>query len=467
MRPILTLLRKDLACFFTDRAAVGMTFLVPTILIYILGNVFGLNGSATPGPSGVTLAVVNESSEAVASELIEALKNEPTFRIRQSQKDEQGIEQPLTEDSVRAAIRNNKYRYALVLPADLVPKDGFGVRLKFISNPQNDIEAQMVNGMLQKTVFSNVPQLLGKSLTETARRHVGQDNYDRFCETVAGAVSGTFGEDREEVLKRMKEGLYLPGSGAKKKASAQITDPTLRRLDPDSDTSEKKKEAKTNDLFSDIISIETEQVVGKDVKNASASRVVGGYAVMFLLFAVGAASISLFEEKKSGILSRMLSTPVTRGHILGAKFLYGTLLGLLQIGTLFLVGHLLYDLELPRHAIPLFVTTLFTAFACSAFGLFVTALAPSTMAAHGLNTLLVLTMSSIGGAWFPVSFMPEFIQHLSRLTLVYWSIDGFISVLWAGKGVLQLLPTLGILTLYTGLLLSVALWRFNRGHLFD
>ena len=60
MRIILTLLRKDFANFIRDKAAVSLTFLVPIALIYIFGQVFGLNRKDT-GPTGIRLAVVNQS----------------------------------------------------------------------------------------------------------------------------------------------------------------------------------------------------------------------------------------------------------------------------------------------------------------------------------------------------------------------------------------------------------------------
>jgi ABC-2 type transport system permease protein len=75
-------------------------------------------------------------------------------------------------------------------------------------------------------------------------------------------------------------------------------------------------------------------------------------------------------------------------------------------------------------------------------------------------------MSAIGGAWFPTSLMPEFIQKLSKLTLVYWAMEGFSQVLWANASFTELLPTLGILGGITAVVMSVALWRFNRGKLF-
>ena len=77
-----------------------------------------------------------------------------------------------------------------------------------------------------------------------------------------------------------------------------------------------------------------------------------------------------------------------------------------------------------------------------------------------------MLMSAIGGAWFPSTFMPEFIQQFSKLTLVYWSMEGFSAVLWAGQSFTQILPILGVLGAITATVMAITVWRFNRGTLF-
>ena len=64
---------------FRNRAALVLTFLVPISLIYIFGQVFGLNRKDT-GPSGISLGVVNASDNPAAKKLVAALKAEPAFR---------------------------------------------------------------------------------------------------------------------------------------------------------------------------------------------------------------------------------------------------------------------------------------------------------------------------------------------------------------------------------------------------
>ncbi len=467
MRNLLVLFRKDFLNFWRDRAAVIITFLVPMVLIYIFGFVFGLNKTGDAGPTGIDLAVVNLSSDPGALDLVNALKAEKTFHVITTTHDPHGQPRPLTEADVRAALHNNAYRFALIIPRDLIPDEGFGIHLKFLSNPRNEVETQTVNGVLQKTIFSNVPTLLGRSLQKSARRFVGGPRLEAFNRHLADSIADTFGGDRNRIFHNIEAGGFGIATDEPKPH-----DPALRTLDPASTPGTPSPDAKkatsaVGDAFTRIIHIETEQVAGKDVKNPMAARLVGGYAIMFLLFAASGSSTSLFDEKKAGLFQRLLSGPVTRGQILGAKFLFGVVLGLLQLVVLFVAGHLMYDLGLWQHLIPLLVVSLCAAAACSAFGMLIAAVSPTQGAAQGLTTFLVLTMSAIGWAWFPVSFMPAFIQKISHLTVVYWSVEGFTDVLWAGQSLGDILPTLGALAAISAIIMAVALWRFNRGRIFD
>ena len=447
MRLILTLLHKDFMRLFRDKAALSLTFIVPLALIYLFGQIFGVNQKDT-GPNGIPLAVVNQSDNPAAARLLAALQAEPAFRVLTKHVNADQTTRPLTEDDLRPMMRNNEFRFALVIPADLMRADEIGLHLKILSNPRNEIETQTVNGILQKTIFSNVPQLLGRSLQARAKAYLGSPALSRFNGSIAGTVATTFGGDPAVIQRDIEQGNFgfgelaagsaAPGGG---KAGA--------------------------DIFSRIVKIDSEQVVGREVKAPAATRIVGGWAMQFLLFALSASAGALFYEKEQGLFQRVLSTPASRAHILWSKFLYGVTLGLVQLVVLFLAGRWLYGIDVEHHLLFLVLVCIFAAAACTAFGMLLAAVSPSPDAARGLATLLILLMSAVGGAWFPVSFMPEFIQRISKFTLVYWSMEGFQQVLWADASFGELLPTLGILGGITAGVMAVAVWRFNRGPLFD
>lgn len=445
------LFHKTLPRFLANKTAVALTFIVPIAMIYIFGWVFGLHRKDTP-PAGIALAVVNESGSPAAQKLVDVLKAEKAFRVITMFENPDRTTRPLVAADLRPLIEKNAFRFALIIPQEVGSGSSFGVHLKFLSNPVNEIESQMVGGLLQKAVFSHVPELLGQSLQGKAREWIGEKRFNAFNDSLADAIAAGFGGDRDQIRREMERGdfgLSRLMSGASSQAGKSTGASTGQ------------------DFFSRIISIENEQVVGKNVKSPTATRVVGGWAIMFLMFALNGAATSLFEEKKSGMFQRLLAAPVTRGQILWSRFIFGVLLGLVQLVTIFAVSSLFYGIDVVSHLGNLLIVATVAAAACTALGLLIASVSSSPEAAMGLATFLVLTMSACGGAWFPLSIMPEFMQQIAKLTVTYWAMTGFTDVLWAGKSILQILPTLGILSGMTIGMMGVAVWRFNRGNLFD
>jgi ABC-2 type transport system permease protein len=449
MNVMLTLLGKDFANLLRNRGALIISFFVPVLLIYIMGQVFGI-GRSDSGPTSIPLAIVNASNDPSATKLVEALNNEKAFHVVTEFVNADKSTRPLTEGDLRPLIHSRKFSYALVIPADLISEQEIGVHLKILSDPRNDIESQMVNGLLQKAIFSNAPNLLGKSLQQRSKSFVGAERNEAFNRSIANSVAGTFGGDPEKILADIRSGNFgFDQLGQQQGGQATGESAT--------------------DFMSKLIRIDQEQVVGIDTKSsvATATRIVGGYAVMFLLFAVAGSSAAFFDEKNSGIFRRLLSAPVSRSQLLWSRFLYGVLFGLGQLTVLFFAGQLLYGVDVMGHLGNLLILCACVAAACTSFGMLLSAITRSAQAANSLATLLVITMSAVGGAWFPISLMPEFMQKIAQFSLVYWAVEGFGSVLWAGESFLHLLPILGVLVAITGVVMTIAIWRFNRSPLFE
>jgi ABC-2 type transport system permease protein len=447
MHTLLVLLRKDFANFFNNKAAVSLTFIVPFAMIYVFGQVFGVNRTDR-GPTDIPLAVVNASNQPGAAKLVAALKSEKTFKVITEFYPAQGAPRPLAETDLRALMRDNVFRFAVVIPEDFVSAEALGLHLKIYSNPRNEIETQMVNGMLQKTIFTTVPEVLGHSLQARASAKIGSEELATFNRTLADNIAKAFGGNADSILKDITAGDFgLSQANTSPSTSASST--------------------AASDLLSQLVRIETEQVAGKEVKSPAATRIVSGFAIQFLLFALSSSAAALFYERDRGIFQRILAGPVSRSQILWSKFLYGTSLGLLQLVVLFVGGRILYGIDIEQHVGGLIIVSIAVAATCTAFGMLLASIATTMEAASGLATFIILLMCSVGGAWFPVSMMPQVIQKLSKLTIVYWSMEGFDKVLWLDATFAELMPTLGILAVTTVGVMTVAVWRFNRSNLFE
>src|SRR3712207_724172 len=136
MRTTLVLLGNEWRRFGKDKAAISLTFVVPLVLIYIFGNVFGVDRTDR-GPKGIPLAVVNESDAPAAAAIIAALPKENAFRVIATGKDANGAERSLTEAQVREMMRAGNVRFALIFPADAEGDSSVALKLKFLRNARN------------------------------------------------------------------------------------------------------------------------------------------------------------------------------------------------------------------------------------------------------------------------------------------------------------------------------------------
>ncbi|MDX2111095.1 MAG: ABC transporter permease [Verrucomicrobiota bacterium] len=458
MKAIVSLLRKDYALFFSDRAAVFLTFFVPMALIWIFGTIFGRGGDG--GPVTLPFGLVDTAKTATSKAICEALAGEKGFKLVQTTTDTKGIEHPLDEKTLRAMMEDNKVRFALIIYPEKDTGKLLDVRLKYLNNPRNEIETQVAEGLLQKTLFTRTPQLLIAALSQQSKSTLGPTRNAAFTQQLSKVVSQNFGPSEESVKALLDDPAgYIEKQGGVEKVFGLTTEDTKNGTGT-------KTGGGTGDIFGRLLNLEREQVAGQTVKNPWIARSVGGWAMMFLLFSLSAAATSLFEEKKAGLYLRLLAAPVTPSQILLSKYIYCMSLGFIQLLTLFIGGWLIFKLDIWTALPDLVVVCLFASAASTAFGMVLAAFCTSQGQASGLATLLILTMSAVGGAMFPTSFMPDFIQQIAHASIVYWAMEGIMGVLWAGKSFWELWLELLALGLFAVGALSLANWQFRRGSIF-
>jgi ABC-2 type transport system permease protein len=72
--------------------------------------------------------------------------------------------------------------------------------------------------------------------------------------------------------------------------------------------------------------------------------------------------------------------------------------------------------------------------------LLITSFVNSERQGDTLTTIVIMVSSMLGGAFFPISQMPDFVRPLAASTPVFWAVDGFtkLSVDGAGFGEVSL-----------------------------
>jgi ABC-2 type transport system permease protein len=186
-----------------------------------------------------------------------------------------------------------------------------------------------------------------------------------------------------------------------------------------------------------------------------------GIGVMFLLFTASNSAGALLEEAESGTLDRVLSSHVTMTMLLAGKLTFNTLLAFTQLTVMFLWAWAVFKLDLFTHIPGFLVMGLCTAFAVAAFGMLLASICHTRAQLGALSTLLILTMSAIGGSMFPRFLMPAAMQKAGLFTINGWAIDGFTKVFWRDLPVNELWPQVGVL-LGVGIALFVIARRVAR-----
>jgi ABC-2 type transport system permease protein len=429
LKTVINLIRKDFIIFWKDKVSVSLTFLVPIVLIYIFGSVFAGAG----GMGGVGFALLNNSNAPIAQKLEKTLDTTQAFFIIKTYKDDNGVNRKFDTTSIKEFVKKGSASAALVIPEDAYTDTSYGLKLKYYYDPKNEIENQLVQGLLQKTIMESLPELFQQNMWKKSEKYLGMQNGTAFNNQIALTISKYFQIDTSRVLHPNRNS-----------------------------TAGKDSSVKHFDFFSNILQLDKQQLVGKNIVNPNATRMVGGWALMFLLFSLTGAASSLFDEKKSGVMLRLLSAPVSGVDILWSKYVFSIMLGIFQLFVLFLAGVFLFKIDIFSNFFNLMLVIIAGATACTAFGMLLAAFCKTSSQANGWATFLILTMSAIGGAWFPTFLMPSFIQTIGKFTIVYWAVDGFLQVLWRGASFKEIIPNLAFLFGVAALINTISIIKFRK-----
>ncbi len=420
---IATLLRIGFLNLKRDRVALSLKFLLPIVFFSIFASVFG--GRGDDQTARIDIGVVDEDHSEFSARLAAGLAQEKGLRVRTTADGKPGT--LLDRASAEQAVRSGDVPVAVVLPARLgesFANNGLsgrsGVSIKLLSDVSDPIAPQMVLGLLQKVTMTAAPDLLVRGGL-------------RQFETHAGAMTPQQRTAVDAWLPQLKPGAGAAG-GADGSGGAGTGAGGM------------------------AVGVEVVDVMRAGSNRGSLiSFYAAGVGVMFLLFSsVAGAGGALLEEAEAGTLERLLSTNMGLTRLLAGKWIFLTLGGVAQLTVMFLWGTAVFGLPLFSHLPGFFVMTAATASAAAALGLVLATLARTREQLSGFSTILVLTMSALGGSMFPRFLMSEGLQKVGLFTFNAWAVDGYLKVFWRNAPLWQLWPQVLVLCGCTAVFLAAA-----------
>jgi ABC-2 type transport system permease protein len=417
-----------------DRGAFVMSFILPIGFFTIFGFVFGsMRGSSTPR---VTVLVVDEDQSAASQSLVRALEREPSLDATTHAKATKDNPAPAeyTAQTAEAAVRSGDAPAALIIPAGFGahpiafgPGGGQQAKFEILHDSADPVAAQVVAGMLQKTVMMSLPATMAS---------VGSQYFDR-------EIGGLTPQQRKQMdagLARLK----------------QLQDQQDAQQNPG--TQPGKPSANNADDSSGFVAVDVKDVVGEKKKSPMISYYAAGVGVMFLLFTASAAGGSLLDESESGALDRVLSARVTMTTLLAGKLIYCALLAFAQLTIMFLWAALVFHLDFFSHIPGFLVMTAITSFAVASFGMLLASVARTRGQLGAFSTLIILTMSALGGSMFPKFLMSNAMLTVGYFTFNSWAISGYQKIFWRDEPISSLGPEVGVLVSAGVVLFVLARW---------
>ncbi|MEO8612513.1 MAG: ABC transporter permease [Chloroflexota bacterium] len=200
--------------------------------------------------------------------------------------------------------------------------------------------------------------------------------------------------------------------------------------------------------------------------NALSSRQRGfgqsipGIASMFVVIFVLTSMITLPQERKNWTLQRLATMPVSRIQILGGKILMYFLLGMIQFLAMFTVGRIL-GLSLGNDLVALLAVMVSLTLCGTALAFAMGTFVRTEMQGAALVNLLGLTLAPLGGAWWPLEIVPEFMRTIGHISPIAWAMDGFHSLLYNQGTFGDILLPVGVLLAMAVVFFGIAIARFR------
>lgn len=402
MNATLTITLNDLRIFIAERGNLVGLVVLPLAFTLVLGWAFGGDDN---GPRRVRVDVVDQDETLQSADLLAQIRHaNETLVLCPMDNDADDYcrlgDEPLSLEQATERARSETIEGLIVIPA------GYEDALLNFERAQIDFYATgdvTLPNVVEQTVDTVLQRINTASLTAGA----------------TGALIDELGA---------QTGLSPVLAGFRNTLVMRIYEDAQRRIDT-------RPEA-VRYVFA---SGESEENIDEGFGQS-----VPGMGSMYVMFTVLGGIAVLLRERRQWTLQRLVALPLSRAQILGGKVLTYFTLGMIQYLIVFGVG-LVVGMDFGDR--PLVLLPIMVAFTLCCTGI-AFAIAPQITSegqANGITNLLALSLAPLGGAWWPLEIVPDFMKTLGYLSPVAWAMQAFHDVMWYNGGLGEVLPEIGVL----------------------
>ncbi|MDQ7095346.1 ABC transporter permease [Desulfosporosinus sp. PR] len=196
-------------------------------------------------------------------------------------------------------------------------------------------------------------------------------------------------------------------------------------------------------------------------QNTGIAQILPGYTVMFAFFIITIMAQSFFKDRESGMLARLMGTPLRKYEYMMGMWIPNFIVVLIQVAVLYTFGLTYFKMSLGN--IPaLVLVTLLLAFVATALGLLLTFISQNQQMVLFLVQLTVMGGAALGGLWFPIDILPSGVRKISVLFPQYWIQKSYVSIFGQGGTLGDIGFNITILLIMGAVFSLLAYFRYNR-----
>jgi ABC-2 type transport system permease protein len=214
------------------------------------------------------------------------------------------------------------------------------------------------------------------------------------------------------------------------------------------------------DAGKSLLEFNTETVGEVEAENPS-NYVIPGYLVMFVFFTAALSAERIVRERQNHTLERLLASSVRRESILGGTFLGTATKGLIQIAIFWVIGILVFKIDLGLSPAATIILSILVIIMSSAFGMMLATLVRTERSAGSIGVLVSLVLAPLGGCWWPLFILPKWMQALAKITPHGWANTGFNKLMVFGADFGAVVPEMLALVGFAVVFGIIAVWRFR------
>ncbi len=398
---------KDLKLFAIDRQALFFFILFPFLFVGLFNFVMSGVGSED---NRLELHLVTEEKSGLSYQIIGAMETKDDQQLKPG---EPKIIWDKDYDKARQAVEDKKLAGFLAFPADFTEGlfMGYGANLEVVVDPEAINSRAALDGLAQ-----GIASRIG---------------------SLRVAMDATIGLLVEQGI---ASGGDLPGLGQE-----------------------------IQQLFSGLGSVQDSpsliafdvQKVG-DVKGTNPSNyVIPGYLVMFVFFGAALGSAVIVQERQNGTLERLLASSVKQPSILGGIFAGTAAKGLVQILIFWIVGILAFHIDLGLSSAAVIILSVLMVLMSASFSVMIATFAKTERGAASMSVIISLVLAPLGGCWWPLFVVPQWMQFIAKITPHGWANTGFNKLMVFGGDLGSAVPEMLALIGFAVVFGIIAVRRFR------